>query len=176
MIRGAAVMLLFLALGCGGPQNTGGSTTPPNPGLGPESTREAPRGNIEGEVERREQRMKIWGQVERIRKGSHRQLPPLTATATGEKTDPVTEIHNQTRFHLTILFAGDCGHQVEVGPKTTVTTVFCAGTYNLAALVNDAAFLPLVREGQDFGNGVKYRLDFFVEKPPTLQPAKAPTR
>ncbi len=175
MIRSAAVLLVFLLLACGGPQRTGASSKPPNPALVATGT-SAPRGTIEGEVERRERRMKIWGRVERIRQGEHRPLPALTATATGDQSAPVTEIRNQTRFHLSVFFAGDCGQQVEVAPKTTVTAVFCAGTYNLAALVNDATFFPLLRESQDFNNGVKYRLDFFVEKPPTARPAGTPPR
>jgi hypothetical protein len=123
-------------------------------------------GRISGELERKQRRMKIWGQVERLRRGKHGDLPPVTATARGGVGDPVTEIKNDTRFTLTIWFAGPCGHQVEVKPRTALTAVFCAGTYNLAAMVEEKSFLPLVRENQQFEEGVQYKLEFFVERPP----------
>jgi hypothetical protein len=164
-------MMAFLALGaaaaCSGPQQRAGNG---------ESSRGAatgrplagPAGTIEGEVERtaRQRHMRIWGQVERIRAGAHGKLPPLTTTASGGAGDPVTKIRNQTQFRLTIWFAGKCSHQVDVPPETDVTAIFCAGRYNLAAMVDDRAFLPLVREDQDFEKGVQYRLDFFVKKAP----------
>ena len=125
-------------------------------------------GRIEGEVERtdRRKRMHIWGKVERIRNSAHGELPPLTATPSGTGGDPVTKIRNQTQFKLTIWFAGKCSHEVEVPAATDVTAAFCAGRYNLAAAVDDSGFLPLVREDQDFENGVQYLLEFFVKKPP----------
>jgi hypothetical protein len=129
------------------------------------------RDKIVAEVERiaARKRMKIWGQVERLRKSDHGELPPLTATSTGGAGDPVTDISNQTPAKLTIWFAGKCSHQVDVPASTKITTVFCPGTYNIAAMLEDNAFLPLVREEQEFTAGVRYRLDFFVKKPPSVK-------
>lgn len=162
-----ALLAINAAAACSGPQQRAGHGES-SQGTAASRPVAGPAGRIEGEVERtaRQRHMRIWGQVERIRAGVHGQLPPLTTTASGGAGDPVTKIRNQTQFKLTIWFAGKCSHQVEVPPETDVTAIFCAGRYNLAAMVDDRAFLPLVREDQDFEKGVEYRLDFFVKKAP----------
>jgi hypothetical protein len=180
MMRGSLLIILGLAC-CSGPQvRNGGSGTGSGSGTsagtgagtGTAGSRPVggdPQGKIEGDVERMQRRkhMKIWGQVERIRSGKHGQLPELTTESSGGEGDPVTKIRNQTSFKLTIWFAGKCSHQVEVPAGTDVTAIFCAGKYNLAAMVDDRAFLPLVREDQDFEKGVLYKLEFFVQKRPS---------
>lgn len=168
MLRPLPVLLLALLPCCGTaqrPTQTGAGSGPS--ALARASETGAPPGKIEGEVEvKRRQRMRIWGQVERIRRAAHGTMPPITAVDRGGIGDPMTEIRNQTRFRLTIWFAGKCAQKVDVKPQSNLTVFFCAGDYNLAALVDDSAFLPLVRENQSFEPGVHYRLDFFVEKPP----------
>jgi len=171
-----APMLLVGVACCGTPQNpkagqvgSGGKGAPrSDSAVGTRSGTGS--GQIVGEVERvaAGRRMKIWGKVEAIRKGKHGELPPLTTTASGGVGDPVTEIRNQTAGQLTIWFAGKCGHQVDVPATANVTAVFCPGTYNIAAMLEDKNFLPLVREDQEFIAGMKYRLDFFVEKAPSV--------
>jgi hypothetical protein len=160
---------------CGTPQN-------PKAGQVGSGGADAPRSDaavgtprrIVGEVERVEarRRMKIWGKVEAIRKAEHGELPPLTTTAAGGVGDPVTEIRNQTADQLTVWFAGKCSHQVDVPATANVTAVFCPGTYNIAAMLGDKNFLPLVREDQEFTAGMQYRLDFFVEKAPSVTKKK----
>jgi hypothetical protein len=168
------------AASCSGPQDPSSRPSLPPPSSRPTTSAPTSRpaasgGTIEGELERKRRRVRIWGEVERIRSGKHGSLPPLTTTAKGGLGDPVTKIENGTRYALTIWFAGPCSHEVQVKPKTTVTAVFCAGTYNLAAMVDTSAFLPLVREQQDFEVGVEYLLNFFVEKQPEKQrPRKRP--
>ncbi len=171
------IALLWLA-SCSGPQTSatgggGGGTTPPpttQPASAPAS--QAAGGKIEGELERKRRKIRIWGEVERIRAGKHGALPPLTTTAKGGLGDPVTKIENGTKYGLTVWFAGPCSHELRVKPKTTVTAVFCAGSYNLAAMVDTSAFLPLVREQQEFEVGVEYLLNFFVEKQPQKEPPR----
>jgi hypothetical protein len=177
MMRASLLLIAGLAC-CSGPQVRNGSGAGTGAGTGAGSGTGTgtvasrpgdPQGKIEGDVERMQRRkqMKIWGQVERIRSGKHGQLPEITAESSGGEGDPVTKIRNQTQFKLTIWFAGKCSHQVEVPAGTDVTAIFCAGKYNLAAMVDDRAFLPLVREDQDFEKGVQYKLEFFVQKSPT---------
>lgn len=81
--------------------------------------------------------------------------------------DPVTRIHNETEFKLTIWFAGKCSHQTEVPPSSTITAVFCPGTYQIAAVVDNEDYLPLVREDQKFASGIGYELKFIIKKKPS---------
>jgi hypothetical protein len=172
MSRLVPIVLLSLSC-CSGPQTSGkgsgaGALPPPGsqPTSAPASQQTKAGWKFEAELERKRRRVRIWGEVERIRSGKHGSLPPLTTTAKGGLGDPVTKIQNGTQYGLTIWFAGPCSHEVHVKPKTTVTAVFCAGSYNLAAMVDTTTFLPLVREQQDFEVGVEYLLNFFVEKQP----------
>ena len=169
-MRRAAVLLIAGLACCSGPQLRAGAGS--GTGAGSSSGTAASRpadGKAASQPERTQRRkhMKIWGQVERIRSGKHGQLPALTAESSGGEGDPITKIRNQTQFKLTIWFAGKCSNQVEVPAGTDVTAIFCAGRYNLAAMVDESAFLPLVREDQDFEKGVQYKLEFFVKKPPS---------
>lgn len=168
MFRSIAAVLILALFGCGAPQSKGAAHPPGSNGVHHDPAEAKIEGDLQqlDEDEATRRKMKIWGEVERIRKNQHAKLPPLTATLTGGKGDPVTAINNQTNTMLTIWFAGECSHQVQVPQGATVTTVFCPGDYNIAAMVDDNAFLPLLREGQGFQAGVHYRLDFFVKKPP----------
>jgi hypothetical protein len=178
--RVAALLAVTILVSCG-PTPSPKTGTPPGGGAGTGTgtgqvgagtgSGAAKRDKIVADVERiaARKRMKIWGQVERLRKSDHGQLPPLTTTSTGGVGDPVTDISNQTPAKLTIWFAGKCSHQVDVPASTTITAVFCPGSYNIAAMLEDNAFLPLVREEQEFTEGVRYRLDFFVKKPPSVK-------
>ncbi len=168
MVRSIVAALILTLSACGSTQGKGVE----HPPVAKKADDAPTSGKIEGDLQQinteelTRKKMKIWGEVERIRKTKHAKLPPLTATLTGGKGDPVTEISNKTQTTLTIWFAGECSHQVKVPKDATVTTVFCPGSYNIAAMVDDNAFLPLLREGQLFKAGVHYRLDFFVKKSP----------
>lgn len=130
-----------------------------------------PQEEITGDVERipaepKRRKMVIWGRVQRIIEKKHDVLPEAKPVSTGGVGDPVTEIKNGTPFNLTLYFAGKCAHHTKVPPNGSITAVFCPGTYNIAAVVDNDAYLPLVRQDQKFEGGVAYLLQVVVKQRP----------
>jgi hypothetical protein len=135
------------------------------------TARKDDEGEIVGKVERlpadpKRRKMVIWGKVTQIIEKKHDQLPEVKVVSQGGVGDPVTEIKNETPFNLTLWFAGQCAHHTEVKAGTTATVVFCPGQYNIAAVVDNKNFLPLVRENQEFKGGTAYVLQVVVKQRP----------
>lgn len=163
-------------LGCGspgakppetGPRTGGGTTSPEKPASQPG----AHPGQIVGEIEREapgggKRRMRIWGQVHRVKSGEHGALPPAAPVSAGGLGDPVTEIRNDTQFELTIWFAGKCPQEVKVPSRTSKMIAFCPGTYHIATEVEDKDYLPLIRENQEFKAGTGYLIQVVVKRRP----------
>jgi hypothetical protein len=175
MLSMSAILAITL-LACGPghppsppPQDVKSKTTP---GTRPTPTKKADgQEEIVGEVDRipaepKRRRMVIWGKVQRIIEKKHDQLPEAKPISTGGVGDPVTEIKNGTSFNLTLYFAGKCAHHTKVPPMGKVTAVFCPGTYNIAAVVDNQDYLPLVRQDQKFEGGVSYLLQVVVKQRP----------
>jgi hypothetical protein len=162
------VALLLTASLLGPACATGSAGSSPPPAAAPAKE----KGRIEGTLERspedpqQKKRMKIWGQVKLIMDSEHGDLPQFQTVSKGGIGDPVAHLANHTDVPLTIWFSGPCAHTIDVPAKKTILDAFCAGSYNIAAVIADKKFLPLVREKQDFEGGVAYSLDFFVLKPP----------
>jgi hypothetical protein len=175
-VRALTVVAAAAALMACGP----GSKTPPPRDPGDVKKRtiaathkdgKAEEGEIVGKVERlptdpKRRKMVIWGKVTRIMEKKHRELPEAKVVSQGGVGDPVTEIKNETPFNLTLWFAGQCAHHTEVKAMTTATVVFCPGKYNIAAVVDNRDFLPLVRQNQEFKGGTAYVLQVVVKQRP----------
>lgn len=168
-----SLLLLAGSGGCGTTQKSSPETAVDQRGS---QAAEDKKPRIVGDVEKvespRRKRMRIWGRVERIISNKHGQLPPLEKVSDGGVGDPVAEIINETRFELTIWFAGKCAHKTKVPPRGRITAVFCPGTYHIAAMVNNKEYLPLVREDQKFDGGVGYQLKVIIKKRPTTSDTK----
>jgi len=171
-----ASVILALSLGCGSaapPSETPQGVNKPNEThrTGTTDQQVQKHNRIVGKVERlpddpKRRRIIIWGKVQKIIGSEHDQLPPAQAVSHGGVGDPVTEIRNSTPYGMTIWFAGPCAHHTTVPSGGTVTSAFCGGTYNIAAVVDDTGYLPLVRANQEFKGGVGYVLQLVIKQRP----------
>lgn len=171
-----ALLLSHACSGCGAGQDTktGGEAAKASPEPAGPQTQPAVKGGqrmrITGDVgleSLKRKRMRIWGSVQRIIEKKHGKLPKLETTSKGGVGDPVTVIINDTPYKLTLWFAGKCAHQTEVPKRGRITTVFCPGTYHLAAMVDNKEYLPLVREHQTFEGGMAYKLSIIIRQRPS---------
>ena len=172
-MRVACVIALVL-VGCGTPASTPPKSSPTrvkHGGAPASRPAGAATQEIVGQVERIpadpvRRKIVIWGKVQRIITTRHDELPEAKAVSQGGVGDPLTQIRNSTPFDLTIYFAGPCAHHTRLPSGANVTAAFCAGTYNIAAVVDAKDYLPLVRENQEFKGGVGYVLQVVIRQRP----------
>ncbi len=139
------------------------STTPKPPRRDASAEAKRPP-QIDGEIERR--RMKIWGEVKVILRRKHAQLPALERKQTESTQPPYTTIYNDTPHALTVWLAGPCVKKLKIASGSQASAEICAGKYVVAAQVDTATFLPLVRADQQFAVGVRYALRIQIRRQP----------
>jgi len=116
----------------------------------------------EDELVQVEARLVMAG-VARRRQGDHGALPEIAREAE-EQPDawPKVMVRNDTQHGLVVWFAGPCPRTVALLPQGEHTVELCEGSYDIAAQLSAADFLPFVGEGDELENGYGYALSFYV--------------
>lgn len=103
----------------------------------------------------------IDAKVNGIMSGEHGKMPPAQKMSSNTSGVASVLVKNRTSNTLTVSYSGPTSNELVLAPAAEKSLSLAAGTYKVAASVDDPTIIPFA--GKDVIGGGMYRVEFYIE-------------